>query len=69
MELIADILSSAPSLLSSDGTREIWMEVDCSHPSAIKGHCCGNKHRYELIEDRNDLSGNPRFVKLIARKA
>ena len=68
MKIITEILSSAPSLLSSDGTRELWMEVDTSHPLAIKSHCCGKKHLYELIDDKRDLFGNPRFVKLIARK-
>lgn len=81
MNLISQILNLALSLLSTEGTRELWMEVDTSHPALIiekyNNHNSKNFHvnsasgsskgnSYVSIEGKKDMMGNPRFVKLVA---
>ena len=66
MNIITEIINTAPSLLSSDGTRELWLEVDTSHPSVIKRSYSAEKYLYESVDSKSDLSGRERFVKLIA---
>lgn len=75
LNLIHDILNCAHDLLSEDGLREIWLEVDESHPSLL--HDLLPKYtgfdkeeekskEVQFIESFNDSYGLPRFIRLFA---
>ena len=71
LDLVRHILRQGPALLRPDGPRELWMEVARRHPKAIQELVEQEKEgdtahgpRFKFLEGINDLSGNPRFVRL-----
>jgi release factor glutamine methyltransferase len=59
LEIIRDILLSSSSALSPTGTKELWMEVHCSHPQLIQQ----SYERYQLRGDQNKgSSGDEDFL-------
>eukprot|EP00602_Paraphysomonas_sp_CaronLab_P005218 CAMPEP_0185037392 /NCGR_PEP_ID=MMETSP1103-20130426/31726_1 /TAXON_ID=36769 /ORGANISM="Paraphysomonas bandaiensis, Strain Caron Lab Isolate" /LENGTH=302 /DNA_ID=CAMNT_0027575345 /DNA_START=142 /DNA_END=1050 /DNA_ORIENTATION=- len=65
LDIIRSIVQLSPSLLSSSGTKELWMEVSPTHPQAIEESLellpdC----RYTFVEGIKDMYGRPRFVRL-----
>jgi release factor glutamine methyltransferase len=66
LSIIKDILDQAAPLLSKEGTQELWLEVDRSHPDKIERYVNSEDYRgqFEVIQKINDLSTNPRFVRL-----
>ena len=73
LDLVRKVLKDGPALLRSDGPKELWMEVARQHPKAIEelveqenGSASTRKPNFKFLEGINDLSGNPRFVRLRA---
>ena len=70
MDIILDIIQYAPSLLKTDGTKELWMEVDTSHPSKIvslfEGKSDDKAAMYSVVTMK-DLSGRPRYVRMFLK--
>lgn len=64
LDIVRDIIIHGSKLLRPTGTQEIWLEVDRSHPDMIAHWMRGQALGVELLEKINDLSGNPRFVRL-----
>jgi release factor glutamine methyltransferase len=64
LDMIQVLLHQGGQLLNPAGTREIWMEVSHTHPSALSSLEQHNPHNpYQLIQSYQDLSGFPRFVR------
>lgn len=64
LDMIKDLIRHSPSLMRPEGTRELWMEVSHLHPEVIQNWVINEKIRVELVETWNDLSGQPRFVRI-----
>ena len=84
------IVQTAPTLLSRHGPKEVWVEVDSSHPDIMVNRFQidtasklqtgttnvekiepeplenGPFTQYRIVEGIKDLSGVPRFVRLLA---
>lgn len=74
MDVIREIVRRCPRLLKKGGARQLWMEVDTSHPEAIQ-RWLGLKVGQERVQEShafgvtkfewmNDMSQRPRFVRL-----
>jgi release factor glutamine methyltransferase len=75
LDLVRHVLREGPALLRPDGPGELWMEVARRHPKAIQelveqenGDASTQEPRFKFLEGINDLSGNPRFVRLSVNK-
>ena len=74
LEIVSEIVQHAPCLLRASGTRELWMEVDSSHPTKIStsfnesrgyvGTTYNMFSQYASVQEINDLSGRPRFIRM-----
>lgn len=80
LDVVRDIVQRCPRLLRRGGPRQLWMEVDTSHPEAIQ-HWLGlpmglggedmgggsqecQAHGVTRLEWMRDMSQRPRFVRL-----
>lgn len=66
LEIIHQLIASAPDLLSEGGTKQLWMETDPSHPPLLED-CFRQGTSIDLRRARRvqgfaDLSANQRFV-------
>ena len=74
LDVVRDIVRRCPSLLRRGGPRELWMEVDTSHPEVMQrwlGLAVGGgavqecaAHGVTKFEWMTDMSQRPRFVRL-----
>lgn len=67
MDIIREIIDIGPSLLSSKGSKEIWMEVSSHHPKEICRLVKVDerwRQIYSHAEAIDDIFGKPRFVRL-----
>lgn len=80
LDVVRDIVQRCPRLLKRGGPRQLWMEVDTSHPEAIQrwlglpvglggqGMDGGSQqcqaHGVKRFEWMRDMSRRPRFVRL-----
>ncbi|CAM9612812.1 unnamed protein product [Choristocarpus tenellus] len=70
LDIVRDIILRCPCLLRSGGPRELWMEVDESHPSLLKKWLekeegiVAAQAGVTRFEWMRDISGLPRFVRL-----
>lgn len=80
LDIVRDIVRRCPRLLKRGGPRQLWMEVDTSHPEAIQrwlglpvglgGEGTGGgsqecqAHGVTSLEWMRDMSQRPRFVRL-----
>lgn len=80
LDVVRDIVRRCPRLLRKGGSRQLWMEVDTSHPEAIQrwlglpvglgGESVGGgsqecqAHGVTRLEWMRDMSRRPRFVRL-----
>lgn len=74
LDVVRDIVRRCPRLLRRGGARQLWMEVDTSHPEAMQrwlGLVVGGERVQECrtqgvtkFEWMSDLSQRPRFVRL-----
>lgn len=69
LNLIREIIRLSPRLLRPDGPGEVWMEVSREHPDMIKEWIKiesdkGVDYGMDYVQGINDLSGQPRFVRL-----
>ncbi|CAM9182574.1 unnamed protein product, partial [Laminaria digitata] len=74
LDVVRDIVRRCPRLLRRGGPRELWMEVDTSHPEAMQrwlGLAVGGAavqecaaHGVTRFEWMSDMSQRPRFVRL-----
>ena len=68
LDIVRDIITHFPKLVSESGTKELWMEVSCEHPPRIRlwidaQHSKGLLLNIEFVSQINDSCG-PRFVRL-----
>eukprot|EP01039_Chlorochromonas_danica_P008481 gene8480-9348_t len=67
-DLIKEIIINSERMLSIDGSRKLWLEVDPSHPQLLKDLLAEKHFPRDVLESiRNvesfrDLSGNQRFI-------
>ena len=67
LDVIREIVRAAPRLLRPEGGRSIWLEVDTSHPQALREWLAqphGLATGVKFMRWFPDLSGNPRFCEL-----
>lgn len=75
LDLIKDIILNAPTLVRKSGPKEIWMEVSHTHPAKIEawmrapGAAYSGENGGAVVfrAGMKDLSGHPRFVRLVVR--
>jgi release factor glutamine methyltransferase len=70
MNMIRDIIEHSDVLLHPQGTKELWMEVDPSHPDRISQWIereRGKSIQFDYIQGIKDLSGLFRFVRFRIR--
>jgi release factor glutamine methyltransferase len=64
LDIARAIVGGAAYLLAADGPRELWMELDSSHPKAVAGWGEEAGKGIRGGEAFDDFTGTPRFVKL-----
>ncbi|RYH13409.1 peptide chain release factor N(5)-glutamine methyltransferase [archaeon] len=69
LDIIMQLVEWGGRLLSPEGTKVMWLEVDTSHPALITELFYDNKlnkdkYGIEAVCSYKDLSGNPRFVRI-----
>lgn len=69
LDIIKQLVEWGGRLLSPEGTRTLWLEVDTSHPTLLIQLFSDdrqNKEKYsiESVDSYTDLSGNPRLVRV-----
>jgi len=74
LDIVRQIIRHGPCLFAKDVHQDrcdIWLEVSESHPEVVKAALGdegdapnADKELYAYVEALNDLSGNPRFVRL-----
>lgn len=64
MDMVMQLIEHGDALLSADGSRALWLEVDPSHPAALEALESKAKHNIERVDSFKDMSGNPRFVRV-----
>jgi release factor glutamine methyltransferase len=80
LDMVRDIVLNTAHMFRKQGDerkststhQELWMEVSHTHPDRIRDwvlDSCNadDKFPYEFVDGINDLSGNPRFVRLRLR--
>ncbi len=68
LDVARQLLQYAPTLLSSTGTKELWMELAPQHPPLLEkmliSHSDSNQTIWNRVEALQDLSGRWRFVRV-----
>lgn len=70
LDVVREIVQRCPRLLRKGGPRQLWMEVDTSHPEAMQrwfggeGGVGGDLAGVVQFEWMRDMSQRPRFVRL-----
>ena len=68
LDIVRELLLSAPSLLRPDGPKTIWLEVDPSHPPLIRDWLASEPQaselRMEFVQWLSDSYGLPRFCQV-----
>ncbi|CAM9820444.1 unnamed protein product [Discosporangium mesarthrocarpum] len=70
LDVVRDIVGCCPRILRRGGLRELWMEVDTSHPALMEGWLGEEVGEGAMqagvtkFEWMRDMSGHPRFVRL-----
>lgn len=67
LDVIREIVRRCPRLLKKGGARQLWMEVDTSHPEAIQQWLGQESQALGVtkFEWMSDMSQRPRFVRLM----
>ena len=71
LDIVRDLILHSGKLLNPMGPREMWIEVSNTHPDVIQEWMKvqgPHSDQFEFIEGIKDFAGNPRFVRLRARK-
>lgn len=66
LDVVKQVLEASPNLLREDGPREIWLEVDPSHPTMLQKWLSESRPELglELLNTYHDLGGHARFCEL-----